>query len=44
MNSSPLRQAIADAYLADEESVVESLIEKARLSPAERSATAALAR
>ncbi|MBI3677713.1 MAG: bifunctional proline dehydrogenase/L-glutamate gamma-semialdehyde dehydrogenase PutA [Proteobacteria bacterium] len=44
MNSSPLRQAIADAYLADEESVIEGLIAKARLSPAERSATAALAR
>jgi RHH-type proline utilization regulon transcriptional repressor/proline dehydrogenase/delta 1-pyrroline-5-carboxylate dehydrogenase len=40
----PLREAIPKAYLADEDSFVESLIPKARLSPAERAATEALAR
>jgi RHH-type proline utilization regulon transcriptional repressor/proline dehydrogenase/delta 1-pyrroline-5-carboxylate dehydrogenase len=44
MESSPLRKAISDAFLADEETVVDSLIVKARLSPAERAATEALAR
>jgi RHH-type proline utilization regulon transcriptional repressor/proline dehydrogenase/delta 1-pyrroline-5-carboxylate dehydrogenase len=40
----PLRKAIFDAFLADEDSFVETLIPKARLSPAERAATEALAR
>jgi RHH-type transcriptional regulator, proline utilization regulon repressor / proline dehydrogenase / delta 1-pyrroline-5-carboxylate dehydrogenase len=44
MESSPLRQAISDAFLADEEAVVDALIVKARLSPAERAATERLAR
>ncbi len=39
-----LRQAISDAYLTDEEKVLESLIPAARLNPAERAATEALAR
>ncbi|MBV9571263.1 MAG: bifunctional proline dehydrogenase/L-glutamate gamma-semialdehyde dehydrogenase PutA [Alphaproteobacteria bacterium] len=42
MNS--FRKAISDAFLADEDSFVEGLIPKARLSPAERCATEALAR
>src|SRR5204862_7023758 len=41
MNS--LRKAISDAFLADEEPFVEQLIRKAKLSPAERAATQALA-
>jgi RHH-type proline utilization regulon transcriptional repressor/proline dehydrogenase/delta 1-pyrroline-5-carboxylate dehydrogenase len=44
MESSPLRQAISDAYLADEEAVVDNLIAMVRLSPAERAATERLAR
>jgi RHH-type proline utilization regulon transcriptional repressor/proline dehydrogenase/delta 1-pyrroline-5-carboxylate dehydrogenase len=44
MESSPLRQAISDAFLADEGAVVDTLIAKARLSPVERAATEALAR
>ncbi|HVZ90831.1 MAG TPA: bifunctional proline dehydrogenase/L-glutamate gamma-semialdehyde dehydrogenase PutA [Rhizomicrobium sp.] len=44
MTTSPLRQAISDAYLADENAVVAALIGKARLSPAESSAAHALAK
>ncbi|HEX3672939.1 MAG TPA: proline dehydrogenase family protein, partial [Rhizomicrobium sp.] len=44
MESSPLRRAISDLFLADEEAVTGTLIEKARLTPAERAATEALAR
>jgi len=44
MESSPLRKAISDAFLAEEEAVVDTLIAKARLSPSERAATEALAR
>src|SRR4051812_556114 len=40
----PLRKAISDAFLANEDSFVEALIPKARLTPAERAATEALAR
>src|SRR5436305_10660477 len=40
----PLRRAISDAFLADEDRFVEQLIPKARLSSAERTATEALAR
>ncbi|MBI1329921.1 MAG: bifunctional proline dehydrogenase/L-glutamate gamma-semialdehyde dehydrogenase PutA [Alphaproteobacteria bacterium] len=40
----PLRQAISEAFLADEDAVLESLIAKARLSAGERAATEALAR
>jgi RHH-type proline utilization regulon transcriptional repressor/proline dehydrogenase/delta 1-pyrroline-5-carboxylate dehydrogenase len=41
---SDLRKAISAAYLADEDSIVEGLIPKARLSPGERTGTEALAR
>src|SRR6202167_2216421 len=44
MTISPFRKAISDAWLADEDTLVDDLIEKARLSPAERAATDALAR
>ncbi|HSM95150.1 MAG TPA: bifunctional proline dehydrogenase/L-glutamate gamma-semialdehyde dehydrogenase PutA [Rhizomicrobium sp.] len=44
MNPSPLRAAIASAYLEDEEAVTDRLIAKARLSPEERAATEKLAR
>ncbi len=44
MNLPPLRQAIADAYLENEEAVDARIIAKARLSPAERAATEKLAR
>ncbi len=44
MESSPLRQAISSAFLSDEESTVDRLVTLARLSPAERTATEALAR
>jgi RHH-type proline utilization regulon transcriptional repressor/proline dehydrogenase/delta 1-pyrroline-5-carboxylate dehydrogenase len=44
MTISPFRKAISDAWLADEDTLVDGLIEKARLSPAERAATDALAR
>src|SRR5690242_10457692 len=40
----PFRNAISDAFLADEDRFVEALIPKARPSPAERTATEALAR
>jgi RHH-type proline utilization regulon transcriptional repressor/proline dehydrogenase/delta 1-pyrroline-5-carboxylate dehydrogenase len=38
------RQAISDAYLADEDALVESLIAKAKMTPAEAKATDTLAR
>ncbi len=44
MTTSTLRKAISEAWLADENDIVDQLIEKARLSPAERAATDALAR
>ena len=44
MTTSALRKAISDAWLADENSLVDRVIETARLSPAERAATDALAR
>ncbi len=44
MPSSPLRQAISAAYLADENTLVDSLIEQARFSPSESAATDRLAR
>ncbi len=44
MPTSPLRKAISDAWLADEDRLAETLVEKARLTPAERAATEALAR
>jgi RHH-type proline utilization regulon transcriptional repressor/proline dehydrogenase/delta 1-pyrroline-5-carboxylate dehydrogenase len=37
------RRAISEAWLADEDTIVDALIPKARLSPAERAATEALA-
>jgi len=43
MNSSPLRKAISNAWLADEEKLSDELIARARLSPAEGAATEALA-
>ena len=43
MTAPSLRKAISDAYLADEDQVLENLIAKARLSPAEKTATEALA-
>ena len=39
-----LRQAISAAYLADEDALLESLIAKAKMSPAEEAATLVLAR
>ena len=42
MNSQ--RQAISEAYLADEDDLLERLIQKARMTPAEEAAAAALAR
>ena len=44
MTQSSLRKAISDAWLSDENGLVDRLIETARLSPAERAATDALAR
>jgi RHH-type proline utilization regulon transcriptional repressor/proline dehydrogenase/delta 1-pyrroline-5-carboxylate dehydrogenase len=44
MTISPLRKAISDAWLSDENTLVDRLIEQARLSPAERAATDTLAR
>src|SRR5262245_4712831 len=38
------RQAISDAYLADEDAVVENLIARAKMTPAEARATDVLAR
>ena len=43
MNPSPLRKAISNAWLADEEKLSGELIARARLSPDERAATEALA-
>ena len=43
MTLAELRRAISDAWLADEDTVVDALIPKARLSPAERAGTEALA-
>jgi RHH-type proline utilization regulon transcriptional repressor/proline dehydrogenase/delta 1-pyrroline-5-carboxylate dehydrogenase len=39
-----LRQAISSAYLADEDTILESLIAKAKMTPAEEAATGVLAR
>ncbi len=39
-----LRQAISEAYLADEDEILETLIAKAKMTPAEGIATATLAR
>ena len=44
MTSSPLRKAISDVYLADEDKIVAERIAQARLSPDEARATHALAR
>lgn len=44
MSGPDLRKAISNAYLADENLLAEALITEARLSHAEKSATAALAR
>ncbi len=44
MPADSFRQAISGAYLADEDVLVESLIAKARLTPAESTATNTLAR
>ena len=44
MNLPPLRQAISDAYLENEERADARIIAKARLSPTERAATEKLAR
>jgi RHH-type transcriptional regulator, proline utilization regulon repressor / proline dehydrogenase / delta 1-pyrroline-5-carboxylate dehydrogenase len=44
MPTSLLRKAISDAWLADEERLAASLIETARLTPAEQAGTEALAR
>ncbi len=38
------RQAISEAYLADEEEILSGLIGKARMTPAEEAGTATLAR
>ena len=38
------RQAISEAYLADEEEILEGLVAKARMTPAEENGTAVLAR
>jgi RHH-type proline utilization regulon transcriptional repressor/proline dehydrogenase/delta 1-pyrroline-5-carboxylate dehydrogenase len=38
------RQAISEAYLADEDGLLDGLIQKARMTPAEQAATDALAR
>jgi RHH-type proline utilization regulon transcriptional repressor/proline dehydrogenase/delta 1-pyrroline-5-carboxylate dehydrogenase len=43
MNPDPLRKAISEAWLADEERIATQLIERARLSPGEKAATEALA-
>jgi len=43
MTPDPLRKAISQAWLADEESLTEKLIAKARFSSAEQAATEALA-
>jgi RHH-type proline utilization regulon transcriptional repressor/proline dehydrogenase/delta 1-pyrroline-5-carboxylate dehydrogenase len=43
MMSDPLRKAISEAWLADEERITANLIERARLTPGEEAATKALA-
>ncbi|HEX4079021.1 MAG TPA: bifunctional proline dehydrogenase/L-glutamate gamma-semialdehyde dehydrogenase PutA [Rhizomicrobium sp.] len=43
MNPDPLRKAISNAWLADEEKLSDELIARARLSPGERAATEVLA-
>ncbi len=43
MTLAELRKAISDAWLADEDAVIEALIPQARLSPGERAGTEALA-
>jgi RHH-type proline utilization regulon transcriptional repressor/proline dehydrogenase/delta 1-pyrroline-5-carboxylate dehydrogenase len=43
MNPDPLRKAISEAWLADEERISASLIERAQLTPGEKAATQALA-
>ena len=43
MTADPLRKAISDAWLADEERTTANLIERARLTPGEQAATEALA-
>ncbi|HEX2591081.1 MAG TPA: hypothetical protein VHL34_06280, partial [Rhizomicrobium sp.] len=43
MPSSPLRQAVSAAYLADENTIVDGMIAKARLSPQEKATTHARA-
>src|SRR5690349_7908649 len=44
MNASPARAQMAQLYLADETRVIEGLLGKARLTPAERAKTEATAR
>ena len=39
-----LRQTVSSAYLADEDEIVQALLAKARITPAEAKATAVLAR
>jgi RHH-type proline utilization regulon transcriptional repressor/proline dehydrogenase/delta 1-pyrroline-5-carboxylate dehydrogenase len=43
MNPDPLRKAISEAWLADEERIASALVERARLSPEEKRATETLA-
>jgi len=43
MNPDPLRKAISEAWLADEERITQQLIERARFTPGEESAIATLA-
>ena len=43
MSSSPLRDAISDSYLADEDEIVAARIAQARLSPSEAEQTMRLA-
>src|SRR6202789_1667958 len=43
MTLTDLRRAVSDVWLADEDTILDTLIPKARLSPAERAATEALA-
>ena len=44
MPADSFRQAISQAYLADEDTLVDSLVAKAKMTPAEAAATQALAR
>src|SRR5437016_14671374 len=43
MNPAPLRKAISEAWLADEERITRQLIDRARLAPAQEAATKSLA-